>query len=280
MKLQSQLISYLLLGVIIVGLSVGVYEWGVPLIQKSQIRSTVNDIQSQLTSLAEAIPSVVQSRGSQTVTLNLPKGSLSIYNNLIQYSFQSPTIYYNPSISVITINYNEYIPCNVNNSISIPSSGYNSIQLCGIPNFIVEVNSSNIIIQDVNNNTLILPLTSTNNVITQYFDFNIKVQNNNVVFIPQYNTGIEGSPSYPECLLSATQLSGVIQYQITCRPMYNPQNRQCEWIIIEPTGQTSTTTNGNSININLQYNGLNIINNPNSTVCNQLVYYYVQASIV
>jgi len=280
MKLQSQLISYLLLGVIIVGLSIGVYEWGVPLIQKSQIRSTVNDIQSQLTSLAEAIPSVVQSRGSQTVTLNLPKGSLSIYNNLIQYSFQSPTIYYNPSISVITINYNEYIPCNVNNSISIPSSGYNSIQLCGIPNFIVEVNSSNIIIQDVNNNTLILPLTSTNNVITQYFDFNIKVQNNNVLFIPQYNTGIEGSPSYPECLLSATQLSGVIQYQITCRPMYNPQNRQCEWIIIEPTGQTSTTTNGNSININLQYNGLNIINNPNSTVCNQLVYYYVQASIV
>jgi len=280
MKLQSQLISYLLLGVIVVGLSIGVYEWGVPLIQKSQIRSTVNDIQSQLTSLAEAIPSVVQSRGSQTVTLNLPKGSLSIYNNLIQYSFQSPTIYYNPSISVITINYNEYIPCNVNNSISIPSSGYNSIQLCGIPNFIVEVNSSNIIIQDVNNNTLILPLTSTNNVITQYFDFNIKVQNNNVVFIPQYNTGIEGSPSYPECLLSATQLSGVIQYQITCRPMYNPQNRQCEWIIIEPTGQTSTTTNGNSININLQYNGLNIINNPNSTVCNQLVYYYVQASIV
>ena len=280
MKLQSQLISYLLLGVIIVGLSVGVYEWGVPLIQKSQIRSTVNDIQSQLTSLAEAIPSVVQSRGSQTVTLNLPKGSLSIYNNLIQYSFQSSVIYYNPSISVITINYNEYIPCNVNNSISIPSSGYNSIQLCGIPNFIVEVNSSNIIIQDVNNNTLILPLTSTNNVITQYFDFNIKVQNNNVLFIPQYNTGIEGSPSYPECLLSATQLSGVIQYQITCRPMYNPQNRQCEWIIIEPTGQTSTTTNGNSININLQYNGLNIINNPNSTVCNQLVYYYVQASIV
>jgi len=280
MKLQSQLVSYLLLGVIIVGLSMGIYEWGVPLIQKSQIRSTVNDIQSQLTSLAEAIPSVVQSRGSQTVTLNLPKGSLSIYNNLIQYSFQSPTIYYNPSISVITINYNEYIPCNVNNSISIPSSGYNSIQLCGIPNFIVEVNSSNIIIQDVNNNTLILPLTSTNNVITQYFDFNIKVQNNNVVFIPQYNTGIEGSPSYPECLLSATQLSGVIQYQITCRPMYNPQNRQCEWIIIEPTGQTSTTTNGNSININLQYNGLNIINNPNSTVCNQLVYYYVQASIV
>jgi len=280
MKLQSQLVSYLLLGVIVVGLSIGVYEWGVPLIQKSQIRSTVNDIQSQLTSLAEAIPSVVQSRGSQTVTLNLPKGSLSIYNNLIQYSFQSPTIYYNPSISVITINYNEYIPCNVNNSISIPSSGYNSIQLCGIPNFIVEVNSSNIIIQDVNNNTLILPLTSTNNVITQYFDFNIKVQNNNVLFIPQYNTGIAGLSYYPECLLSATQLSGVIQYQITCRPMYNPQNGQCEWIIIEPTGQTSTTTNGNSININLQYNGLNIINNPNSTVCNQLVYYYVQASIV
>jgi len=280
MKLQSELISYLLLGLIVVGLSIGIYEWGIPLIQKSQIRSTVNDIQSQLNSLVEAIPSVVQSRGSQTVTLTLPKGSLSIYNNLIQYSFQSPVIYYNPSISVVTINYNAYVPCDVNNSISIPSSGYNSIQLCGIPNFIVEVNSSNIIIQDVNNNTLILPLVNINNVITQYFDFNIKVQNNSVIFIPQYNTGIAGVPSYPECLLSATQLSGVIQYQVACRPMYNPQNRQCEWIIIEPTGETSTTTNGNSINVNLQYNGLNIVNNPNSTVCNQLVYYYVQASIV
>jgi len=279
MKLQSQLISYLLLGAIVVGLSLGVYEWGVPLIQKSQIRSTVDNIQNQLTPLAEAISSVVQSRGTQTVTLNLPKGSISIYNNLIQYSFQAPIIYYNPSISVVPINYNIYIPCNVNNTISIPSSGYNSIQLCGIPNLIAEVNSSNIIIQDVNNNTLILPLTSSN-VITQYFDFNINVQNNNVLFVPQYNTGVSGVSYYPECLLSATQLSGIIQYQISCRPMYNPQNGQCEWIIIEPTGQTSATTNGNSVNINLQYQGLNIVNNPNSTVCNQLVYYYVQASIV
>ena len=279
MKLQSQLISYLLLGVIVVGLSIGVYEWGIPLIQKSQIRSTVDNVQNQLTPLAEAISSVVQSRGTQTVTLNLPKGSISIYNNLIQYSFQAPVIYYNPSISVVPINYNIYIPCNVNNTISIPSSGYNSIQLCGIPNLIAEVNSSNIIIQDVNNNTLILPLANSN-IITQYFDFNIKVQNNNVLFVPQYNTGVSGVSYYPECLLSAAQLSGIIQYQISCRPMYNPQNGQCEWIIIEPTGQTSATTNGNSVNINLQYQGLNIVNNPNSTVCNQLVYYYVQASIV
>ena len=279
MKLQSQLISYLLLGVIVVGLSIGVYEWGIPLIQKSQIRSTVDNVQNQLTPLAEAISSVVQSRGTQTVTLNLPKGSISIYDNLIQYSFQVPLIYYNPSISVVPINYNIYIPCNVNNTISIPSSGYNSIQLCGISNLIAEVNSSNIIIQDVNNNTLILPLANSN-IITQYFDFNINVQNNNVLFVPQYNTGVSGVSYYPECLLSATQLSGIIQYQISCRPMYNPQNGQCEWIIIEPTGQTSTTTNGNSVNINLQYQGLNIVNNPNSTVCNQLVYYYVQASIV
>jgi hypothetical protein len=232
-----------------------------------------------LNSLSEAIQSVVQSRGSQTITLNLPKGSLNIYNNLIQYSFQTSITYYNPSISIVPINYN-YISCNVNNTISIPSSGYNSIQLCGIPNLIVKVNSTNIIIQDVNNNTLILPLVNTDNVITQYFDFNINVQNNNVAFVPQYNTGIAGVPYYPECLLSATQISGIIQYQITCRPMYNPQNKQCEWIIIEPTGQTSITTNGNAININLQYKGLNIINNPNSTVCNQLVYYYVQASVV
>ena len=279
MKLQSQLISYLLLGVIVVGLSIGVYEWGIPLIQKSQIRSTVDNVQNQLTPLAEAISSVVQSRGTQTVTLNLPKGSISIYDNLIQYSFQVPLIYYNPSISVVPINYNIYIPCNVNNTISIPSSGYNSIQLCGISNLIAEVNSSNIIIQDVNNNTLILPLANSN-IITQYFDFNINVQNNNVLFVPQYNTGVSGVSYYPECLLSAAQLSGIIQYQISCRPMYNPQNGQCEWIIIEPTGQTSTTTNGNSVNINLQYQGLNIVNNPNSTVCNQLVYYYVQASIV
>ncbi|AMD29705.1 hypothetical protein Nps_01165 [Candidatus Nanopusillus acidilobi] len=258
----------------------GIYEWGLPLIQKSQLGSTVNNIQSQLTSLAEAISSVAQSRGSQTITLNLPKGSLNIYNNLIQYSFQAPIIYYNPSISVVPINYNIYIPCNVNNTISIPSSGYNSIQLCGIPNLIVKVNSSNIIIQDVNNNTLILPLVSTNNVITQYFDFNINVQNNNVSFIPQYNTGISGLSYYPECLLSAAQLSGIIQYQVACRPMYNPQTGQCEWIIIEPAGQTSTITNGNSVNVNLQYKGLNVINNPNSTVCNQLVYYYVQASVV
>jgi hypothetical protein len=280
MKLQSHLIGYLLLGVIIVGLSIGIYEWGIPLIQKSQIRSTVDNIQNQLTTLADAIPSVVQSRGSQTITLTLPKGSLSIYDNLIQYSFQTPVNYYNPSISVIPINYNIYIPCNVNNTVSVPLSGYNSIQLCGISNLIVKVNSSNIIIQDINNNTLILPLASTKNVITQYFNFNIIVQNNVVSFIPQHNVGISSVSHYPKCLLSATQLSGIIQYQIECRPMYNPQNGQCEFIVIEPVGQTSVNTNGNTVNVNLQYKRLETINNPNSTVCKQLVYYYVQASVV
>ncbi len=280
MKLQSHLIGYLLLGAIIVGLAIGIYEWGIPLIQKSQIRSTVDNVQNQLATLADALSSVVQSRGSQTVTLTLPKGSLSIYDNLIQYSFQTPVNYYNPSISVIPINYNIYIPCNVNNTVSVPLSGYNSIQLCGIPNLIVKVNSSNIIIQDINNNTLILPLVSTKNVITQYFNFNIIVQNNVVSFIPQHNVGLSGVPHYPKCLLSATQLSGIIQYQIECRPMYNPQNGQCELIIIEPVGQTSVNTNGNSVNVNLQYKRLETINNPNSTICKQLVYYYVQASVV
>jgi len=280
MKLQSHLIGYLLLGVIIVGLAIGVYEWGIPLIQKSQIRSTVDNIQNQLATLADAISSVVQSRGSQTITLTLPRGSLDIYDNLIQYSFQTPVNYYNPFISVIPINYNIYIPCNVNNTVSVPLSGYNSVQLCGIPNLIVKVNSSNIIIQDINNNTLILPLASTKNVITQYFDFDIVVQNDVVSFIPRRNVGISGVPYYPRCLLSATQLSGIIQYQIECRPMYNPQNGQCELIIIEPVSQTSVNTNGNTVNVNLQYKRLETINNPNSTVCKQLVYYYVQASVV
>ncbi len=276
MKLQSNLISYLLLGLVIVGVSIGVYEWGIPLLQKSQIRSTIDNIQSQLVSLANAIQSVGESKGSQTVTLSLPPGSINIYNNLISYSFQSPVLYYNPNILAIPINYNVYIPCTGNTSLNINQS----MDLCNIPGLNVSTNSTNIIINDVNNVTRVLPLSSINNVITQYFVFNIRVNGNVVQFIPQYNTGIAGSSFYPACLLTATQNNKIIEYQISCRPLYNPQTGQCIWFVIQPVGQTGMTTQkSTNININLQYSGLSIVNNPISTICNQLIYVNISASL-
>ncbi|MGC9133013.1 MAG: hypothetical protein ACP5GJ_01240 [Nanopusillaceae archaeon] len=276
MKLQSNLISYLLLGLIIVGVSVGVYEWGIPILQKSQIRSTIDSIQSQLSSLANAIQNVGENKGSRTLSLSLPSGSINIYNNLIQYSFQSPVLYYNPNIPAIPLNFNIYIPCTVNNTLTVG----NQTNLCGIPGLYASANSTNINITDVNNNTLILPLSNANDIITQYFVFNIRVSGGTIQFIPLFNTGIAGSSLYPACLLVASQTNNIINYQIECRPIYNPQTGQCTWIIIKPTGNVGyTSQSGANLNVNLQYGGLNIINNPNSTVCNQLVYIYVDASL-
>ncbi|BFI73615.1 hypothetical protein YN1_6020 [Nanoarchaeota archaeon] len=275
MKSQVNLISYLLLGLVIVGISIGVYEWGIPILQKSQIRSTISNIQGQLSTLASAIQNVGESKGSQTITLSLPSGSININNNLIQYSFQSPAIYYNPNIPAIPLNYNIYIPCNVNNTLTVGQQ----IELCGIPGLYAYANSTNIVITDINNNTLVLPLQNENDIITQYFVFDIKVGGNIVQFIPEYNTGIAGSSFYPACLLTAAESGRIINYQISCRPLYNPQTGQCVWIIIKPTGQVGATTQPNTnINVNLQYSGLNIVNNPESTVCNQLIYEYVSAS--
>ena len=277
MKLQANLISYLLLGLVIVGISIGVYEWGIPLLQKSQIKSTISNVQSELITLANSIQSVGENKGSQTVTLSLPSGSLNIYNNLIQYSLNVPTLYYNPNIPVIPINYNIYTPCNYNNTLTLGQQ----IELCGIPGLYAYANSTNIVITDVNNNTLVLPLENINNVITQYFVFNIRVNGNEVQFIPQYNTGIVGSSFYPACLVTAAQSGKIINYQISCRPLYNPQTGQCTWIVIQPFGQTGMTIQASAnVNINLQYSGLSIINNPESTICNQLIYINVSASLV
>lgn len=276
MKLQTNLISYLLLGLIIVGVSMGVYEWGIPILQKSQIRSTINNIQTQLSSLANAIQSVAESKGSQTITLSLPSGNININNNLIQYTFQSPTLYYNPNIPAIPLNFNVYVSCDVNNTLTIGEQ----IELCGVPGLYAYANSTNIVIQDINNNTLVLPLQNENNIITQYFVFDIRVNGNTIQFIPEFNTGVEGSPYYPACLLLASENGNIINYQITCRPLYNPQTGECTWIIIKPVGQVGATIQPNTnININLQYSGLNIVNNPESTVCNELVYEYVSASL-
>ena len=277
MKIQANLISYILLGLVIIGVSIGVYEWGIPILQKSQIRSTIINIQNQLTDLANSIQSVGESKGSQIVTLSLPTGSLNIYNNLIQYSFNSPTIYYNPNVLAIPINYNIYLPCNVNNTLTINQP---PMELCGIPGMLAYANSTNIVIEDVNNNTLVLPLQNIDNVITQYYVFDIKVSGDTVQFVPEYNTGIAGSSLYPACLVTASQFNNIINYQISCRPLLNIQTGQCTWIVINPTGQTGINTQvSTNINVNLQYSGLTIVNNPLSTVCNQLIYINVSVSL-
>ncbi|BBL45410.1 hypothetical protein MJ1_0239 [Nanobdella aerobiophila] len=273
-KGQSNLVSYLLLGLIIVGLSVGIYEWGIPVIQKSQLKTSISGIQASLTTLASTIQDVAESKGSQVVSISLPSGPLNINYNDIQYSFQSPEIYYNPSVPAIPINYNIFIPCTVNNTLTINGGVVN---LCGLPGLEAYANSTNIVLTDINNNTIILPLENINNLITEEYVFNVKVSNNQVDFIPEYNTGVANSQYYPACLLTAVQLGKEIEYQIECRPMYNPQNGQCTWINIVPAGQTGTTASG-TVNINLQYNGINV-ENVNSTICNQLILYNIEASI-
>ncbi|MGC9079870.1 MAG: hypothetical protein ACP5G1_03985 [Nanopusillaceae archaeon] len=276
MKLQTGLISYLLIGLLVAAIAIGVYEWGIPMIQKSQLQNTINSVNTQLSSVANTISNVANGKGSTTESLNLPQGTITIEYDQIKYTFEVPTTYFNPSVSFVPINYNIYIPCGQNNTVYVNGG---TVQLCGVPTLLVYANNTNIVIQDVNNVTKIFPLTNIKYLITQYYVFNVNVNGNQVTFIPIYNTAIVSSSLYPPCIVNANQQEGLVTYTITCRPVYDPVTGQCHWIKLVPTGQNSVTTN-KIVNLNIQYNRMEVINDPNSTVCNQLIQYYITSSIV
>ncbi len=274
MKYQSSLISYILLGVVIVGIAIGVYNWGVPMLQKSQMNTVISGINSQFSTLAEDIYSVGSTRSSKTTTLSLPTGTFTISSNKIVFTFSSPVTYYNPNIPVIPINYGFFISCTSNLTVN-PGQ---TINLCGLPYIKAYHNGSYIILTDMNNVSIQLPLTNINDIITSAYVFNMIVNGSTVTFIPLYNSGIEGVTYFPPCIVSASQTENIIEYKVSCRPLYDIDTKVCKWYIIKPVGQTSST--GGNFRLSLQYNTEEISPTQYSTVCNQIHKIYIGVSII
>lgn len=268
-KLQSQFISYILLGLIIVGIASGLYLWGIPVVQKNTINSQIQNIQDQFISLAQSIQNVGINGGQVSINLYIPQGSLIANPNKIEYTIQIPNsnTYYNPSLKEVPINYEVYYPCSGNNSLSVGEK----INLCNYPGLYAYMNSNYIIVNDsIYNSSVIIPLSNLENspsgllLITSGYVFNVELLNKNVLFIPLYNTGIYGNPNYPACIVNAVQQGNIIEYTLQCRPLYDQENGICYWIQIQPQGTSSLTGNGIA---QISYQGATISNQYLSTIC-------------
>lgn len=89
-KAQTEVISALLiLGITIAAVSVA-YLWGVPIVQKGQSTSQIQNAESLMNQLEKGISEVVQNGGQKSLLLNL-QGPLEISEeeNMIKYSIPS-----------------------------------------------------------------------------------------------------------------------------------------------------------------------------------------------
>lgn len=272
----SEYISFLLLGIIILGISSSLYLWGVPIIQKNTLNGNMQNVEQQLITLANDIQNIGINGGQTSLQLSIPTGTLSESQNSIVYTLSLPSsshLYYNPIIRSIPVNYNVFYPCYANNTLTIGQK----INLCDYPGLYAYANSTDIVIYDkLYNSSLILPLGNYYYVITSGYVFNIQYQNNEIIFYPLYNTGLYGNSNYPACIINVQQIQDIVQYNLECRPLYDPQTKLCYWIFIQPSGSLSLTGNGVA---QISSQGTTISNSYKSTICKAVEVIDVQVSL-
>ncbi|MEM1634424.1 MAG: hypothetical protein QW714_01745 [Nanopusillaceae archaeon] len=275
MRYQEQIISYVLLGAVIVGIAIAVYSYVVPMIQKSHVRNLVVYLEKNVNNLADAISSTGLRYGRTSFELEVSNAFLEIRHNLIRLKLNTPLQYYSSFVKV-PINYNEISICynysfpiitGVNYSICFDNSMLNLLFL----------NNGNMIIYDnLANNSLILPVGNNINVITSLFVFDINYNGTHVIFIPKYPVGLYGYS--PACIANAYQTATDLYYEITCRPLVDLYNKLCYWVIISPYLRSSTTIDRKTsltINYDSYYD-----EKYNSTVCDTVRIINLQISIV
>ncbi|MEM4757787.1 MAG: hypothetical protein QW184_01375 [Nanopusillaceae archaeon] len=265
MRSQEQLISYILLGVIIMGISIGVYNYVVPMIQKSYVRNFVTSLEKNLMDLADLISSTGLRYGRATYTLEAPGAKLEIVPDVLKIGIKSTIQYYTSYIRV-PINYNEPVVCYNNSFPIIIGSRY---FLCSDDNKIeiYILNEKNMIINDYSsNNSIIIPIRDHKDIITSLFVFDVVYNGTHIIFLAKKPTGYY-KISQP-CILNVYQIYENIYYEITCRPLVDISTRQCYWIRILPY-QRSSMTLENKVTISISYNYYNdvIIY---STICDRV----------
>ncbi len=92
-KGQQQAVSAVLITGILIGVVASVYYWGVPIIQKSQDRYTLEKSEEFMAKLNERITEIANNGGRDRVTINVP-GILSINDGKLSFVIETQgTIY-------------------------------------------------------------------------------------------------------------------------------------------------------------------------------------------
>jgi len=273
MRSQEQIIGYVLLGVVILGIALAVYNYVVPMMQKSYAKNVVLSVESKLSSLADQISKTSFDFGVSTFQLDVQNSYLEINPNSIQLKIKSPIQYYSSSVRV-PINYDEYIFC-PNYTFSLFYSG----RICNDNSYInVTINAATnrfTLIDEITGNNVTLQLGNYTNVITSRYVFDVIYDGSTIRFIPRYSTGIYGISS--PCIVSAVQIGEDVIYELVCRPVVNLENRICYWIKVSPYGLSATQISSRAT-LSISYRSFSDTSYI-STVCNIVREIYTDISI-
>lgn len=115
-KGQSQVVTAVLLGgILVVGIS-SAYTWGVPLLQKNQDVSNLQDTVSTLETLEEEIESVGQRGGSSEVSMDVGDGFLEV-------DPEADTITYTTTTKAAYVATGQWVPLNDNDLNGVAEAG-------------------------------------------------------------------------------------------------------------------------------------------------------------
>jgi len=272
-RLQEQIIGYVLLGVIILGAALSIYNYVVPMIQKSYARNLVLSVESKLPSLADQISRTSLDYGVSSFQLDIQNSYLEIYPNNIQLKIKLPVQYYS-SLTKVPINYDEYIFC-PNYTFDLSYSG----RICSENSYInVTINittNSFTITDEISKSNITLRLGNYTNIITSKYVFDVIYDGSTIKFIPRYPTGVYTLS--PPCIVNAFQLEENVIYELICRPVVNLDNKLCYWIKILPYGLSATQISSKAV-LTISYRSHSDIPY-NSTVCKNVREIYTDVRI-
>lgn len=134
---QSQVLTAVLLGGIILAAITGAFMWGLPLLEKNQDRNAVQTTLSDMKKLSTATEAVLREGGSRTITVNLGSGALRVdtSNNLLSYQTSSKGAY---------VSRENWVPLNENDLNGVPDTDFASGHgIRGVDKFGVLVGKTN-----------------------------------------------------------------------------------------------------------------------------------------
>jgi len=273
MRSQEQIIGYVLLGAVVLGIALAIYNYVVPMIQKSYAKNIILSAESKLSDFADKISKTSFGFGVSTFQLDIQNSYLEINPNYVQLKIKAPIQYYS-SITKVPVNYEEYIFC-PNYTFSLSYSG----RICNDNSYInvtIDATANKFtIIDEISGNNITLPLTNLTNVITSRYVFDIIYDGSTIKFIPRYPTGIYGLS--PPCIVNAVQIGNDVIYELTCRPVVNLENGLCYWIKVFPYSVSATQISTKAV-VSIAYRSYSEVSY-NSTVCNNVREIYTDLSI-
>lgn len=113
---QSQVLTAVLLGGILVLGVGGAYMWGVPILQKNQDINNAQNSLSGMSRLSGEIAAVAQQGGSRSIPLDIGSGSLTI-------NTENETITYIARTKGAYVATDEWVPLNENDMQGVPEAG-------------------------------------------------------------------------------------------------------------------------------------------------------------